>query len=231
MSLIDMMTPRRRGRALTVRPPDPSRATVIAAEIAKLEQETRVLAAARPVAALDAVNGIAAGAVLVNDIDAETSTLNSRLALLHSALDAANSLDYETHEAERSRLRAAQIAGVRQHLEQRDEAAAAMSAALEEAVRQFRKMLDHSRQAEAARPAGEPWPDGSVTDAEALRRLADIEVARLDKPDRLPQFPRGAVPMQPDLRPLPEKLSIASRHVLDELSRPAPARRGPNGRH
>src|SRR4029077_9783323 len=113
-----------------------------------------------------------------------------------SAHDAATAADQRAHAAKVARLYNSQLAAAKGHLRARDAAAQRMSVHIENAVADYRTMLEESTAARRACPVGALWPDASKTGAPELVRLVAHEVLRLGSPwprlpDQLPDFPCG----------------------------------------
>src|SRR5204863_10085001 len=112
------------------------------------------------------------------ELDAAAGALERRLRTLTAAYEAATASDRRQAAQERVHLRRKAIAEVRRHLKERDEATDALSAALGEAVKQYRRLIAASLAAAAACPTGAP--EGSLTDPEQISRLTSAEIHRLD---------------------------------------------------
>jgi hypothetical protein len=96
---------------------------------------------------------------------------------LQAAAKVAEQRDKTTLEAQRQSIRKTQLAAARKHLQARDAAAAALSAALTEASKQYRLLVEHSAQAQAAKPIGlNQWPGAiaRLVAAEMYRVSADV---------------------------------------------------------
>jgi hypothetical protein len=99
---------------------------------------------------------------------------------LQAAAKVAEQRDKTTLEAQRQSIRKTQLAAARKHLQARDAAAAALSAALTEASKQYRLLVEHSAQAQAAKPIGlNQWPGAEEFKPSAIARLVAAEMYRV----------------------------------------------------
>jgi len=130
-------------------------------------------------AALDAIVGEAGASDRLNTLNRDLAKARDSVATLRAAHDAAVERDEATITAQRAAIRKTQMAAVRKHLEARDAAAVALSAAIEEATKQYHALLDRSAKAQAACPVGMTWPISTVCETDPIRKLVRNELFRL----------------------------------------------------
>lgn len=174
-----------------------------------------------------------AGEERLNAVQAKLDKTHGDLAALTAAYGLAQEKDAAAERAARAALQQTQIRAVRSHLAARDAAAEALTAALADAVKHYKAMLERSAKARAASPIGGSWPAGSMCAAGELKRLVEVELYRasallMEGHDAVvaPKlaFP-GASPHdlsmhgQPEkLQSLPDALKQATTHVIGVLT-------------
>ncbi len=129
-------------------------------------------------AALDAIVGEAGASDRLNTLNRDLAKARDSVATLRAAHDAAVERDEATIAAQRAAIRKTQMAAVRKHLEARDAAAVALSAAIEEATKQYHALLDRSAKAQAACPVGMTWPVSTACGTDQIRGLVMNELYR-----------------------------------------------------
>ena len=172
-------------------------------------------------ACLDAVAGIEGGSARLDAMQSDLARARGDVKTLEVALGAARDRDQENLRKSRVAMQKTQLAACRTHLRARDEAAEALSAALAEAAKHWRVLVERSAKAEAANPIGGNWPDGAICSANELFRPVQLEMARLCAlagcEDLLPGVPHvddaiGVTPLLP-------KIKEASAQMLAVLTK------------
>jgi len=222
MSLIDNL----RGSPGT-KPTHSMQAPEVAMKLATAEAELRELEGAYGTVALEALSAAPGAKDRLTAAERQLVDSRQRVATLKAAHRAAVDRDEATIRAQRASLQKTQIAAVRKHLEARDAAAIALSAAIAEATKQYHLLLDRSAKAQAACPIGTDWPGGTLCEPDPIRKLVEHELFRAsaspgghDSRD----FPGAQLPgleyeWQPAaVPPLADKINAASQYVMTELT-------------
>ena len=195
------------------------------------EAELSELEAQHDAAALDAVIGEAGAEDRLATLNRDLTRARDHVAMLRGAHKAAIERDQAIIRAQRFALRRTQMAAMRAHLVARDAAAAALRAAIEEATKQYRALLDRSAKAIAACPIGMSWPLGTDCEADPIRRLVTHELFRLSATPgnrdgrSLPgaELPSPQVEWQPQaITPLADKIKQGSDYAISILTGRAP---------
>jgi len=213
------------------KPTHPMQAPEVAAKLATAEGELSELEGQHGGVALDALAGVSGATERLAGINRQLATARERVATMKAAHKAALDRDEAAIRAQRAALQKTQIAAVRKHLEARDTAAVALSAAIVEATKQYHLLLDRSAKAQAACPIGTSWPGGTLCEPDPIRKLVEHELFRAsaspgghdsrDFPGA--QLPGSEYEWQPAaVPPLADKIKAASQYVMTELTAKAP---------
>jgi small-conductance mechanosensitive channel len=209
------------------KPQPPLQAPEIEQRLNHAQARVSELYAQRRGTALDAETGDTAAAAQLENLNREIAAANDRVATLRAAHEAAIERDEATLQAQRAALQRTQLAAVRKHLEARNAAAVALTAALDAAAKQFHILLERSDKAQAACPIGMTWPHGALCEADPLRNLVVAELYRLSATPgnkdghALPGagFPSSEYEWQPaTIPPMAERVGAASAYVLAKLT-------------
>lgn len=196
----------------------------IAAKLATAEAEVAGLEA---VAALEALVDSPTAKDRLAGIQARLAAARESAASLKAAYRTAVERDGTTIVIRRAALQKTQLAAVRKHLDARDAAAVALSAAIAEVVKHYHTLLDRSAKGMAACPVGTTWPPGSECEPDAIRKIVASELYRAsaspgDRDGRtVPggQLPDGEYLYQPATIPaMEEQIKKASDHVIAKLT-------------
>jgi hypothetical protein len=217
MTLLDTV----RGRVATKAPlPTDLKKELSAAEgrIAELESQ-------HGAAALDTFAQEPGAQGRLDDLTRQLAAGRERVQTLRAAHRTALEREEAATLAQRAALQAAQRKAAIKHLHARDEAAAACGAALEEAAKQYRIVLERSEKAQAACPILTQWPDGNLCGLSDIRRLVTGEMYRVSatssRDDRaLPgaHFPSIETEWNPKaIVPLADQMKAASAWIISRL--------------
>jgi hypothetical protein len=221
MTILDTIRGKPGAKPAQMQAPDVQRKLRAAeAELAELETQ-------HGTAALDAIVGEAGASDRLEALNRNLARSRESVATLRAAHTAAVERDEETVRAQRTALHKAQLAAVRKHLDARDAAAEALSAAIAEATKQYHVLLERSAKAQAACPIGTTWPINSLCEHDPLRKALTHELFRLSATAGNHDgraFPGAQLPgmefqWQPAAIPaLVDQVKHASRYVIAKLT-------------
>ena len=202
----------------------------------------QIKAAETDIARLDGELGEVELAELMGDATAakKAADMRERIQQLHATVERLQRVrrvtvqrEAEEQERARARLLKIQIRNCKERLAARDAAAIALEAAIVEACKQFRTLVDKSVGAREACPLTREWPAGSLCEFGDLRQLVEEALWKhganpvLGARDHFPGGRSTTLLMhQPEKIPsLAAKVMEASEYVIGVLSGPMPRSR------
>lgn len=190
------------------------------------EQKLADLEAEHRRVALESVSGVEGAADRLATIIQSMAETRDSIAILRAASSAATERDTAQERAQRAALRKTQLNAVKQHLAARDEAALALSVAIENAAVAWKTLVHRSEKARAANPVGGEWPSGSMCEFLDLRKAVEEELYRCTGNPELgarDQFPGADASFDfthrpADLPKLVDAVKAATAHTLAILN-------------
>ena len=159
--------------------PKPPTSTELKRQLETAQAQLANLEAQHGALALDALANVPGADDKLKDLEAQLSAQRSRIATLKAAHGTAGEREAAALAAHRAGLQKSQRRAAANHLSAREKAAIALSAALEEAAKQYRALIQSSEKAQAACPILTSWPNGSLCGFDAVRRLVTGEMWRV----------------------------------------------------
>jgi hypothetical protein len=227
MSVIDNLRRKPTSAAPLIQAPDISQRLVQAqAELERLQGQHGDVA-------LDALLSIEGADARLTVLEKQIASARADVQKLQSAHKAALSRDEATILQQRASLYKTQMATVRRKLEARDQAAQELQGAFGTVARAWTTMIEASKAAKAATPAGTTWPEDAlpaVIDFDGIKLLVANEMYRQAGDPALGNkfsFPGGRPTPgnegQPDkIRPLVDSMKAHTAFVLEKLTGKAP---------
>ncbi len=196
----------------------------IGEQIGRTDTELRELRSKFGPLALNAAQGIEGADKEITALERQIEEAQTQRRQLEGAYAVALEQEARAEQRARAKMYAAKLRDVQQHLAARDASAQALSAAIAEAVKHYRAMVEQSTLAIEASPA--KWPTGSGCELGILRRQVEVELFRLSGDGTLTgsmNFPGAqhhdlSKALNPaGLPALPDVLSKASVHTVAML--------------